>query len=446
MTSGSLSNDSIRNAILHPTGAPSIKTNTDSLVASAVTNTAAFNEIVTQLTVANSAAKTDGFGRARVSNPQSVFEGNTVTKERKGSWYSALVTGSGGVTDNGSYHVLEASGPNTQLLRQSRYYMQYQPGKSFFILLSGRHASAANLLSRMGLYDDDDGYFFEMDNGTLYAVERAYGSDTRVAQSAFSLDTGAAFDFTGRNLFFIEWEWLGVGCVTMGAVNVDRELTYLHRFNHIGDAVGKPYTSRASLPVRYELVTNGSYSGTDSLVSICSTCISEGGYTPRGLNFSVARIASPVIVAAGSQLPFIAVRARADRPRVLLNPLRAEVATGDNTLVAVCRMYLIRNNTITLTGGSGWQSFTSPVTASESAAEYHITATGYTGSLSDPDVDLVGTFMITDSGGNSLADVNQFLVTGSTPGAVADIILLTLEAQAGQTGPCVGCLSWQEIE
>lgn len=69
-----------------------------------------------------------------------------------------------------------------------------------------------------------------------------------------------------------------------------------------------------------------------------------------------------------------------------------------------------------------------------------------TGSLSSADVDLVGTFMITDSGGNSLADVNQFLVTGATPGAVADIILLTLEAQLGQTGDCVGCLSWQEIE
>lgn len=55
MTSGSLSNDSIRNAILHPTGAASIKTNTDALVASASTNTTTNNNILAQVTLLNNA-------------------------------------------------------------------------------------------------------------------------------------------------------------------------------------------------------------------------------------------------------------------------------------------------------------------------------------------------------------------------------------------------------
>jgi len=113
------------------------------------------------------------------------------------------------------------------VIRQSRKYVEYQPGKSLLWMgaavlnLSGG-GNGANCATRVGLFDDSNGVFFEHLNGVLSVVKRSKVSgsvaDTAVARADFNTDkldgkgpSQFAIDVSKGNLFWIDLQWLGVG-------------------------------------------------------------------------------------------------------------------------------------------------------------------------------------------------------------------------------------------
>ena len=139
--------------------------------------------------------------------------------------------------------------------------------------------------------------------------------DTRISQSEWSDDTldgfgksGYAVDETKANIGIIDLEWLGVGRVRCGFV-MDGRIIYTHEFNNANN-IETVYMTRASLPVRYEVISDASATTSSSLVQICSTVISEGGYEPFGSIRSASNDITVRTVAATAFLPLIAIRLR----------------------------------------------------------------------------------------------------------------------------------------
>jgi hypothetical protein len=120
----------------------------------------------------------DAFGRLRVSNPLTIFDSTNVLS--KNNLFDEDLTGSGTVTYTANkstvnLNVTTASGD--KVIRQSKRVMTYQPGKSLLNLNTFvMNAQESGLEQRVGMFDANNGIFFE-DTGTGYQiVRRSYTS------------------------------------------------------------------------------------------------------------------------------------------------------------------------------------------------------------------------------------------------------------------------------
>lgn len=405
----------------------------------------------------------DAFSRLRVSEPRTVFDSNFLSIDQSDRW-AVKQTGAGtAVTYNSGDAWIELSSTDvTQgaVIRQSRRYMSYQPGKSFIAFVTGTpFVSLTGLndknVARFGMFDDNDGYFLEVDGtGAMWFVERSSVSgapvDTRVAQADWNLDradgtTQSQFsvDPTKRQILAIEWAWLGVSTVQMHLMDSDRALRPLHRFNHANAADSKPYTNRASLPVRYELENVDATAGDAVSIQICTSVISEGGYNVAGRIFSQSSTIAGRVVSSTTEVPVLSLRCASTRPRVTLNPLLVSFMVTTGSAYMQWNMY--RFHAPVAAGVLTGASFVATASA-ESAAEYDDSATVFTPGASS--YELVASGYFTEATATSISEVSSQLLTGSdVDGAVDYVVVTVAKVTGGGAGETVHCaLQWQEIE
>jgi hypothetical protein len=287
----------------------------------------------------------DAFGRIRVSNPLTIFDSKNIMS--KNSLFDESTANGGTVTYTSNkstvnLNVTEASGSKT--IRQSKRVMSYQPGKSLLIFNTFvMNAQTANLKQIVGLFDANNGIFFQ-DTGSGYQiVRRTYTSgspvDTEINQADWNGDklngTGASgftLDASKSNILFIDIEWLGVGSVRVGFV-INGQLITAHTFNN-ANSLTTVYMQTANLPIRYEIQRTGTLTaGTYTLQQICSSCISEGGYSPEGVQkmIGTSQINAGVNLSTANTYYNIAtIKIKSSRPYAVIVPAGADVLNISN--------------------------------------------------------------------------------------------------------------------
>ena len=357
-----------------------------------------------KLVLTDTTSNNDAFDRLRISEPETLFEINH-TIGKLPFVIDESIAGAGatsiphldnsyiemGITASGS-----GSGTNT-VVRQSYEYVPYQPGKSrlmiFSTVLEEIEGGVTGTYQRVGSFDDytqktnvsgsGNGCFFELDGKTLYAVIRlnntvSHNGNTRVAQSSWSFDK---FDGTGPSglivndyskavILAIDQEWLGVGQVRFGFF-INGQFHVGHIFNHFDDGITMPYTKTAKLPVRYEITGNDNKIA--EMRMMCSTILSEGGFEPAGITYSIGRNAPTTI--SSTYKPMISIKLRETEPynrkTIILKSLEL-LNTVDRGLQ--WDLLLLPDKTY-LTGPSSWTI----IDSNNSVAEYDIASTGITG-------------------------------------------------------------------
>ena len=293
----------------------------------------------------NGSTAYDAFGRLRVSNPLTIFDSKNVLS--KNSLFDESTANGGTVTytqnkSTVNLNVTEASGSKT--IRQSKRVMSYQPGKSLLILNTFvMNTAIANLKQKVGAFDANNGIFFTADGTTLKIVRRTYTSgasvDTEVSQSSWNGDkldgTGASgytLDITKSNILFMDFEWLGVGSVRVGFV-IDGKFITAHTFNN-ANSLTTVYMQTANLPIRYEIERAGTLSaGTYTLQQICSTCMSEGGYAPEGIQKMIGTgnvNAGVNLGTANTYYNIATIRIKSSRPYAVIIPAGADILNISN--------------------------------------------------------------------------------------------------------------------
>ncbi len=262
--------------------------------------------------------QSDAFGRLRTSIPFTLgdykhlygLDPNFIDK----------ITGGGSVTFQLNQACARLSTTSTStctVIHQTKFYHHYMPGKSQQILSSiNFHAATPSVTKRTGYFDSNNGIFFEQaGDGTLSWVIRSFVTgvvqENRVTQANWNIDkcdgTGGSLfnlDITKTQLVFIEFQWLGVGSVTVGLVH---EGAYIpcHIFHHSNE-LPTVYMSNPNLPVRCEVISTST--GTVAFMDqICSTVISEGGYVEAGQDWSVSS-PTPRTMNDGTTVPVLAIR------------------------------------------------------------------------------------------------------------------------------------------
>ena len=388
---------------------------------------------------------TDAFGRLRVSNPLTIFDSkNTMSKN---NLFDEALTGSGTVTYTANkstvnLNVTTASGD--KVIRQSKRVMSYQPGKSLLNLNTFvMAADDANLRQRIGMFDANNGIFFEKEGSTLNIVRRTYTSgdsvDTEVAQSSWNGDkldgtgdSGFTLDETKANILWMDMEWLGVGAVRVGFV-IDGQFIVCHTFNN-ANSLDTVYMQTANLPIRYEIEATGTLSGSAVLQQICSTCMIEGGYSPEGRRkmIGTAALGSPSTLTTGDTWYSIAaIRIKSSRPYAVIVPTGYDVSALTNADYECGLFY-----GVTLASGS--YSYTS----FDDNIEYDLT----TRALSATGTRIAGNYLsgkaaptITLAGDIPFA--NQL---GQTIGGTSDILTLAARGKSNNND-IAGLIKWFDL-
>jgi hypothetical protein len=330
-----------------------------------------------------------------------------------------------------------------KIYRESRKVFPYQPGKALTVFQTFVFNSAkTGLRQRVGYFSRQNGVYLQKSGSVVSIVKRTYTGgiieEEVVNQSNWNVDTmngfgpsRATLDLSKAQIFFMEFEWLGVGSAKAGFA-INGQFITVHQFNH-ANIIDKVYMTTATLPLRYEIENIANTDSSSSMRQICASILSNGGYDRKPEVWSASR--ATLFQNVGTTfVPLAAVRLKSGRMDSVVQIARLNVATVTNNLFEYA---LFRNPTIT---GGTWVENTPT-----QDTEYNVTSTSMTG----------GTivrrgFLAGSNQNNAAADLeieNSFdLQLGRTNSdtPVSDVYCLAIRT-ISSTGDAVGSIQWHEL-
>ena len=408
------------------------------------------NDVALQNLLNDNNGTFDAFYRQRFSQPETIFDSKQLSDKQPQFWDDQLISGSGGAstynTNQASTSLSVSNATAGHRVRQTYRRFNYQPGKSQMFILTGILGSSLTACTkRCGLFDEKNGIFFQVDDEGFKLGLRTFtsgvASDDFVNQDAFNIDkmdgtgaSGITLDTTKTNIYFADFEWLGVGRVRYG-VFINGRPYYIHERLH-ANVESVVYMSTPNLPIRWEIINDG-LGTADSITHICSTIISEGGVKDTGFPYGATRGASPLVTNNDANIyPLMAMRLKSGYLSALIKILDLSITC---TSTASFNYYIILNPTITGTA----LSFSSPANIANSSIEVDVSRTNTTtisgGTLLYTNSDNQAN---TTSGKNSI--LNSDFAFGSSIAGVSDIVVIGVQRTTGTTETFYGSINWKD--
>lgn len=394
-----------------------------------------------------SGTSVDAFGRARMSQPLTLFDSSLRYQDDEKFNY-ANSSGSTIVhnTNSSSLSLNITTAANSYVYRESSRVFPYQPGKSLHVIQSFCMAPAQDgLRQRIGYFGSQNGIYLELTNNTVNFVIRSYTTGTlvedRVPQSSWNIDkldgTGPSLltlDITKTQIFWTDIEWLGVGTVRCGFV-INGQYIHCHSFHH-SNIDNTTYMTTACLPLRYEIENTGSMGNNATMNVICASVMSEGGYEVRGRNRTAGQgpNTSYTLTTAGVFYPVVSIRLKSERPDSIVVPKAISLLgiSGNGTRLAY---KLIENAAV---GNGTWTS-----TGTDSAVQYNITANSIVGGT-----ELDQGFLYVSQQSSSAISMHDDifrLQLGRNTFSNTNTTFTLAVAGAGASDTCIGAINWMEI-
>jgi hypothetical protein len=391
----------------------------------------------------------DAFGRLRVSQPYTLFDSQQ-RYAADNQFDTSTVNGASTtfLSNESTVQMSVAATTNSEAVRQTFRSMSYQPGKGLLVLATfAMNTPTANIRQRVGYFNTQNGVFFQANGTTLSMVMRSDSlptpgtpSDVRTVNQADwngdKLDgtgaSGITLDPSKTQIFWCDFEWLGVGSVRTGFV-INGQYIVCHTFTNANE-ISSVYMTTAILPVRYE-IKNLSNAVTASMKQICSTVLSEGGYE----QYSPSHLARRTTKLSNIQLtfkPIVSIRLASTALGAVVLPGRMQILPIASQSYEVGLFF---NATLT---GASWSAV-----PTDSNAEMDTSATAMTG----------GTLVQTDyldasgSGGKQPlvdpAGYNWALQLGVSLANASDVLTLAIRTVDSATpqGECYGTIAFWDL-
>ncbi|AOO08750.1 virion structural protein [Synechococcus phage S-RIM2] len=383
-----------------------------------------------------------GKNRFKVSPYQTVFF-NTFQYGLETDIWETDITGTASAVHNpDASNVTMSVGSTTgdKIIRQTRQVMRYIPGRASLISFAIRlETPVVGVRRRFGVYDGDNGAFFEDDGGTYSCVIRSKASgsvvETRVTRDNWNgdkLDGNGPSQITADpaaiQMINIEYEWYGAGQVIF-SYTIDGETHTIHKFS-TANRQNQVWCSTPFLPIRVELENVTGAAGTHYIYQGSNSLTQEGEPEKLGTLVSYSNdITGTTLAAANTFYPVLSLRLKPGDLAGIVLPRSLQVATNDNTNVF---WRLVENPTLT---GPSWTDHPNP----DAITQIDTTATAATGGV----VILSG---FTVGGGANLIELDDkaaLQIGRSSLGTVSDIY--TLECASPNTNKkALAVLNWLE--
>lgn len=292
----------------------------------------------------------DVFGRQRTSMPFGIFNSSLQNSMNTAEW-ETVTSGTGSATylpfeSAASLSIGTANGD--RCLRQTLRTFQYQTGTGMQVMMTGViGAGRENTRSRIGIFDDLNGLFFEVRDGVFGICLRKTLTENNtqeifVPQSEFSRDkvdgTGPSeyiLDSTKAQIFVIDYAWLGVGRARFSIWTGDC-FCPVHEFN-FANILDTVYMGKGDLPLRYEIVNTGVSSDSASLKQICGAVFVEGGLNDAGYSRAVTSLENSFynVPNTNDWYNLLAVRVAPNQPRVEIKVKNFSILNDSNSFFQV---------------------------------------------------------------------------------------------------------------
>lgn len=396
------------------------------------------------LTQFSDTSQVDLFNRLRVVLPNSQFSYQNEYSKGENQWVEKI-TGTASATHDPTSSMVDLTvgAPNSKITRQTRRYFRYWSGKTLSSLLTfNAKVIPVGAVFRVGYFDNNNGPLLEIRNDDVYVGVRSGGITQYVKRDQWNVDkldgngkSGVNYDFTKSTIFGNDLQWLGVGTVGFAIESPTGELLVVHKFFHSGVVEGT-YMRTANLPIRYELETDETFSGTCTVQQICSAVTTEASGNDEGSNYSHAVNSGIAPTSVTTRRSVLAIR-----PKTLFNAIEnrsslffkeMEILVGSNN----CLWEIVWNPTFT--APPTWDSV-----GADSTVEYSIDASAFTGGI------VVRSGYGPAGGGATRSSVSRELSTNyplglDIDGANPTSIALVCTSLSG-TALVNATLNWEEI-
>lgn len=272
----------------------------------------------------------DVVGRLKMSRHQNIYDADFEYGPQPLRWETLTTTGGSIVhlPDQGGVRLAVTNANGAAVVRQSRPYHRYQPGKTMYMASACLFGTPdVNNRQRVGYFDDSNGMFFEQGPpgtgnplGISVVVRSDIGgvvTDTKVDLQQWNGDQSVIqrIDWTRIQMLWLEYAWYGAGTLRWGIV-LNGEPVVLHQIgfgNRAGQTV--PWARTGNLPVRYELRNVGvTTANNNNFIHYGVSVLVEGGVDDqRGFTYAYGMAPTTPrrqVVTATTRFPVLSIRNR----------------------------------------------------------------------------------------------------------------------------------------
>ena len=298
--------------------------------------------------------------------------------------WDEIVTGTSSSSVHDEYlgMVKMTVGPNVgdKVYRQTKRVQRYIPGRQGEVSMTMIFGQpTTGIRRRFGMFDDLNGFFFEDSGDGTYRCVLRRNTAGGVVEESFTRDewnvdkldgTGTA-GITANPLAIqhlsIEYEWYGAGMIEWNFI-INNNKYPIHRIFHANNH-DHTWAAKAALPVRVEIENIGGTAGTHTFYQGSHSFATEGSTEILGRQISISTdIEGKGLQNSNVFYPMVAIRLKSTALDSVVIPDEYSAATLDNTSIFIRAIELPQ-----IIGGT-WVSM-----GPDSAVEYNITATSYTG-------------------------------------------------------------------
>ena len=337
------------------------------------------------------------------------------------------------------------SNAGDKIIRQTKRVMRYTPGRSSLLAFAIRlDTPQPGVRRRFGLFDENNGVFFE-DNGGIYScVIRSSTSgsvvENRVVREDWNGDKldGNGYsqiiaDSTKQQLVLFDYEWYGAGQVKVRWA-IDGEIHTIHTFSH-ANVIDNVWCQTPFLPIRCELENvTGETAGPHYLYQGSNSLSQEGAAEVAGVLVSQQNdIGGTSLGSAGTFTPVISIKLKDDQLGGIIIPQSLQAASSSAQSNDIY-WKLLENATLT---GASFVDHENP----DSFVQVDTSATAVTGGRT-----IIAGFEVAGSSTLIPIDGKSYLTLGRSgigTNLISDTYTLVCAAPVQNT-TALGVLNWVE--